>query len=402
MASKSQSTTKTVSIVSATDLLGREFPEPHAAVPGVLYEGVSILAGKPKLGKSWIGIDLANAVASGGLALGQIQVERGEVLFLALEDGWRRLQDRLRTTLIGEDTPPGLFFAVEWPRLDDGGLKGIENWMKKHPDTRLIVIDTLKRVRPQQNVRARLYDSDYDSVAPLGDLARKYHVSILIIYHTRKSESDDPIDLVSGTLGLTGAVDGVLVLKRSRGSCDATLHITGRDFGDKEIALSWNADLTCWRMLGDAAEYRLSDERRSMIEFLKQQSDRLTPKAVSDLLGREYNAVKKLLWTMGRDRQLEVDDKGRYSVLGNSGNRGNCSVNADGLGNRNGNSTSAPVAGVTLNDKPTVTEQTAEFQGNGNPGYSVTTVTDVSLNDDEDVIAAERYAIEHEDSIVKW
>jgi len=397
MASKPQSTAKSVNVVSAKGLLSTEFPEPRGAVPGVLSEGVSILAGKPKLGKSWIGIDLANAVASGGLALGQIQVERGEVLFLALEDGWRRLQDRLRTTLSGEDTPPGLFFAVEWPRLDDGGLTAIERWMQKHPDTRLVVIDTLKRVRPQQNMRARLYDSDYDSVAPLGDLARKYHVTILIIYHTRKSESDDPLDLVSGTLGLTGAVDGVLVLKRSRGSCDATLHITGRDFGDKEIALSWNADLTCWRMLGDAAEYRLSDERRSMIEFLKEQSEALTPKAVSNLLGREYSAIKKLLWTMRRDGQLEVDDKGGYSVLGNSGNRGNGAANADGFGNHNGNSTSPPLA---MNGNTAVTDQVRDCKGNGNPGYPVTTVTAVSLDEGEDIIAAERYAIENEDSDV--
>jgi hypothetical protein len=400
MASKPKSTTKTVKVLSATDLLGREFPEPRAAVPGVLSEGVSILAGKPKLGKSWIGIDLANAVASGGLALGQIQVERGEVLFLALEDGWRRLQDRLRTTLSGEDTPPGLFFAVEWPRLDDGGLNAIENWLNRHPNARLVVIDTLKPVRPRQNVRARLYDSDYDSVAPLGELARKYRVTILIVYHTRKSDSDDPVDLVSGTLGLTGAVDGVLVLKRSRGSCDATLHITGRDFGDKEIALSWNADVTCWRMLGDAAEYRLSDERRSMIEFLKQQSEPLTPKAVSDLLRREYSAIKKLLWTMARDGQLHVDTKGQYSVSSNTGNRGNSSISPDDHRNPDGNPVSKTVPVVTSDSKQPVTREAGVLQGNGNSSYPVTAVTNVSVDESEDIIAAERWAIEHEDSIL--
>jgi hypothetical protein len=398
MASKPESTTKPVKVLSATALLGSEFPEPRGAVPGVLAEGVSILAGKPKLGKSWIGIDLANAVASGGLALGQVQVERGEVLFLALEDGWRRLQDRLRTTLSDEATPPGLFLAVEWPRLDEGGLDAIEGWLKEHPDARLVVIDTLKRVRSQQNVRARLYDSDYDSIAPLGDLARKYHLTILVIYHTRKSDSDDPLDLVSGTLGLTGAVDGVLVLKRSRGSCDATLHITGRDFSDKEIALNWDVDVTGWRVLGEAAEYRLSDQRRAMIELLREQSAALTPKAVSDLSNREHNAVKKLLWTMARDGQLQVDNKGRYSVPSNTGNLGNFRVNDDGHGNPNGTSMSQPGVVVTPNGKSTVTGETMTFRGNDSDSYPVTTVTNLSLDEGEDIIAAERSAIENEDS----
>src|ERR1051325_11471878 len=102
--------------------------------------------------------------------------------------------------------------------------------------------------------------------------------------------------------------------------------------------------------LGDAAEYRLSDGRRSIIEFLKEQREALTPKAVSNLLGREYSAIKKLLWTMRRDGQLEVDEKGGYSVLGNGGNRGNCAANADGLGNPNGNPTS-------MNGKIAVTDQ---------------------------------------------
>jgi hypothetical protein len=154
-------------------------------------------------------------------------------------------------------------------------------------------------------------------------------------------------------------------------------------------------------MLGDAAEYRLSDERRSMIEFLKQQSDPLTPKAISDLRGGEHSAVKKLLWTMAGDGQLQVDSKGRYSVCSNTGNGGNCAVNADGHGNPKGNSTSPPVTVVTGNGNSTVTDETMKFHGNGSPSYPVTTVTEVSMDEDEDVIAAERWAIEHQDSKIE-
>jgi hypothetical protein len=114
---------------------------------------------------------------------------------------------------------------------------------KEHPQARLIVVDTLKRVRPVEHLKERIYNTDYDAVGPLGDLARKYGVAVVVIHHTRKMYSPDPLDLVSGSLGLTGAADGVLVLKRARGEADATLHATGRDYEDKEIALKFDKEI---------------------------------------------------------------------------------------------------------------------------------------------------------------
>jgi hypothetical protein len=299
-------------IFSAEELMARVFPEPRWAVPGILTEGVSILAGKPKLGKSWLALNVAVAVACGGRALGVIEVDAGPVLYLALEDGQKRLQDRLRKTLAGDPIPKNLFLQTEWKCFDDGGLLLLKEWLQDHSDARLIVIDTLKRVRPHERANGRLYDGDYDSIGPLGDLARAHNCAVLVVHHTRKMDSDDPLDLVSGSLGLTGAADGVLVLKRVRGEADAVLHATGRDFEDKEIALRWDAELTVWRMLGDAAEYRLSNERREVIALLKK-SGPLGPKAVADSLGRKQGACKKLLWHMHRDGELHADG-GRYSL----------------------------------------------------------------------------------------
>lgn len=303
-------------ICSAQDLMARVFSPVRWAVTGLLLEGVIIFAGRPKLGKSWLALNIAVAVACGGRALGAIEVEAGPVLYLALEDGQRRLQDRLRKTLAGGAIPENLFLATEWKRFDDGGLLLLKEWLIDHPDARLVVIDTLKRVRPHERGNGRLYDGDYDAVGPLGDLARAYGVSVLVVHHTRKMDSEDPLDLVSGSFGLTGAADGVLVLKRARGQADAVLHATGRDFEDKELALRWDAELTGWRMLGDAAEYKLSNERREVIALLKQ-SGPLAPKAVAEALDRKPSACRKLLCTMHRDGELRSDG-GRYSLVENN------------------------------------------------------------------------------------
>jgi AAA domain len=308
-----------VNIFSARDLLTTIFPELKWAVVGILPEGLVLFVGSPKLGKSWFALGVAAAVSSGGDALGAIQVEGGDVLYLALEDGRRRLQRRLNRLLRNTSIPTRLELATEWPRMDAGGIEALEDWLKDHPAARLVVIDTLKRVRPKELLGGRLYDGDYDALTPLGDLALHYGVCILLIHHTRKAESSDVIDLASGTHGLTGAADAVLVLKRARGQADATLHATGRDFEDKEIALRWDNEICGFRVLGDAGQYTLSDERLAVIALLENVGP-LRPKQVAQALEREYSATKKLLWTMKGDGQLKAV-KGRYSII--SGNPGN-------------------------------------------------------------------------------
>lgn len=308
-------------IRSAEQVLSKHFAEPKWVVPGLLPEGAYILAGRPKLGKSWAALGVGVAVASGGFAFGSIKVERGDVLYLALEDGERRCQSRLKGMLHGDVMPVGLDFAFVWPRLDAGGLAELEGWLRQHPDARLVVIDTLKRVRQQERAHSRLYDTDYDALAPLCDLARKYSVTILVVHHTRKADSDDPLDLISGSTGLTASVDGALVLKRARGESEATLHAFCRDLEEnKEIALRWNGQLNNWKALGDAAEVRRSKERQEIISLLIAQTAPLKPKAIAEMLGREYRAIKALLWKMMQDGEVHTKGDGGYFVTGKSVN----------------------------------------------------------------------------------
>src|SRR5215218_397230 len=310
--------------VRATELMAIEFPEPRWIVPGIVPEGTTILAGKPKMGKSWLALGTSVAVAAGGVALGTKRVDRGAVLYLALEDNPRRLQSRLKKLLSGGTAPEGLELATLWPRLGDGGLEALEAWLNAHPDARLVVIDTLAKFRAGQAGK-NIYKEDYEAVEPLVELAADHNVAVLIVHHLRKLGADDPLDQVSGSIGLTGGAEGALVLNRERGRADAYLYVTGRDIEEeKELALSWDSTTATWKIVGEAEEYRHSKERQEIDECLRALGEPAGPKEVSEALGKPYNNVKQLIWKMDRDGDLRSVGGGKYvPVTDNLDNRDN-------------------------------------------------------------------------------
>jgi hypothetical protein len=305
---------------SAADFIELEFPPTRWIIENLLGEGVYIFGGKPKLSKTWAAIDIAIAVASDGLALGHLPVTSGDVLLLGLEDGTKRLQKRLKIALRDGPIPARLTIAGKWPRLDKGGGAKIRKWIEQSENPALVIVDTLKKVRPSDDLRKRLYDLDYDPVKYLSDLFTSASVCGLIIHHTRKNAADDDIDLLSGSTGLTGAADGLWVLKRARGECDAVLSVSGKDVEDQQIAMRWDKDIYQWNVLdGDASKYQMSDGRRQVIDLL-QNSVPLTPKKVSEALGRSYATVKKLLFDMRQAGLVHSDSKGCYSLPGTTSN----------------------------------------------------------------------------------
>jgi AAA domain len=297
---------------TAKDLLEVELPEARCAVDGLITEGLTFECGAPKIGKSWLGLGLGIAVASGGYAFGKIKVEKGEVLYLALEDNPRRLQTRLRM-LLGEDSPPdGLYIETEWERLDQGGLERLEAWLEGHPTTRLVVIDVWTRVRPFTQNNSDRYQSDYEAASAVQALGVRHGVALVALYHTRKAESSDFVETVQGTFGTAGAADTIIVIKRSRGQADATLYVTGRDIEERELALQFTPDTGTWSLLGDAAEYGLAQTRKEVRDLVEAHGE-LTPKKVSELSSITWENAKVTMWRMANDGQLTATD-GTYSI----------------------------------------------------------------------------------------
>jgi len=305
-----------VRIFTAANLMEEELPPVRWVVPDILPEGVTFLAGKPKMGKSWMGLDLGLAIATGGVALGAKRVEQGEVLALFLEDkSTRRIQNRTGKLLVDRPAPENLHITNEWPRLDEGGAELLDDWVAIHPNARLVIVDTLAMLKPRANGRRTQYDEDRDAVDPLGPIAADHNVAILLVHHLREAESEDPLDMIHGSAGLTGGVDGALVLKRKRGQADAYLHVDGRDIENPaELALKWDAEAATWTVMGDAEEYRKSETRRAIVKVLKEADEPLGPKDVAELLDMPENRVKQRLYQMSKDGEVKVVSRGRYEL----------------------------------------------------------------------------------------
>jgi hypothetical protein len=227
-------------IKCAADLQTKTFEPLKLIVPKYLPEGISVLDGRPKIGKSWLALDTAVAVASGGICLGE-KCEEGDVLALMLEDSDRRLQRRL-TTMLGAQLgawPARLTYATSWPRLNEGGLNWIREWISKAPKARLVIVDILERVRQRDASREKqsLYSADYGALVALQELASEAMLSIVVCHHQRKLGADDLIDTLSGTLGLGGAVDSVLILGNERNQ-------NSKFFGGEDATLRNSASLS--------------------------------------------------------------------------------------------------------------------------------------------------------------
>lgn len=298
---------------SASDLETRVFEPIRWVVPGFIAEGVTLLAGKPKLGKSWLCLDIALAVATGGTVLGGVQCEQGDVLYLALEDNERRLQRRLKTLKPDGSWPANLAYATECPTLDEGGAELIRNWIGDAGRPRLVIIDVLARVRGKRNYKDQLYEQDYAAIRPLLDAVNGTGIALVLVHHARKTSGDDRLDAVSGSTGLTGSMETVLVL--DRGSDMVTLYGRGRDVEEIETALNFDKQACRWTALGDPNALRRSDQRRDVIELLEGEPNGMRPKQVAETLGMTDANTRQLLSRMASDCDIRKIKRGVYGPI---------------------------------------------------------------------------------------
>lgn len=298
--------------IDAETLLATEFEELRYVIPGYVVEGLTIVAGKPKLGKSWLAYDFAIAVASGGLAMGSIECEQGDVLYLALEDNHRRAKSRIQTVM-----PPLRKFSLKRlqlqftaPTIDSGLLPELDKWRIRSKNPRLIIIDVLAKVKPPQKKNQGVYAADYDAITPLQKYASEHRLAVVVITHTRKQEADDTLETVSGTNGLTGAADSILIL--SRDANGSILYGRGRDIEEIETAMLFDAGK--WSVLGHAGEVRKSDERKKIIQVLMENGE-LSPAEIAKLTGLKSVNVRQLLRKMVKAGDVSQPRTGSYSAM---------------------------------------------------------------------------------------
>ena len=233
-------------------------------VDDLLPQGLHLLAGAPKIGKSWLALWLCLRVARGE-PLWNFPTHPCEVLYLCLEDSFQRIQSRLFD--LTEDAPPTLHFAVMAEQLHSGLVEQIEQFLKEHPATGLVVIDTLQRIRTVSN-DVSPYANDYRDIGVLKGLADRHRIAVLLVHHLRKLGDDDPMNMISGTTGLSGGTDSNFVLRKSkRRENTATLYCTGRDIAYRELSLEFNSGTHIWNLLADDGE-QASDPHGRILPLL--------------------------------------------------------------------------------------------------------------------------------------
>jgi hypothetical protein len=237
------------------------------------------------------------------------------VLYLALEDGDRRMQRRITKLLptFGGEWPETFHYATQWPRADQGGIDEIEQWCDRHPDAHLVVIDVLAKFRAPSQSKRSAYEQDYAALSKLQELATRRLIAILVVHHTRKGEADDPAEEISGTFGLSGAADAFLVLKKS--SAGATLAGRCRDTEDVDLAVQFSQETCRWIILGDAVQVQRSDQRARVLAALENAPDGLSVRAImAEAQLRNRNAADLLLSKMAAAGEITRVKRGVYCV----------------------------------------------------------------------------------------
>ncbi|MFI3326350.1 MAG: helicase RepA family protein [Clostridia bacterium] len=242
--------------ISMTELFSTVYRTKQPIIDGLLNAGTYIFAGAPKLGKSFFMAQLAYHIST-GTPLWNYKIKKSTVLYLALEDDYNRLQSRLYR-MFGATSNENLHFSVSAGQLGQGLDEQLTGFMERNPDTKLIIIDTLQKIREADGDKLS-YANDYKLIARLKKFTDNYGICLLLVHHTRKQSADDKFDMISGTNGLLGASDGAFLLqKEKRTGNSAVLEISGRDQQDQKLYLKRNTETLLWEL--EKAEIELWNE----------------------------------------------------------------------------------------------------------------------------------------------
>lgn len=260
---------KKLTVIDGETLMDMRINPISFCIDSLLPQGVSLLCGAPKIGKSWLVLDWCVRIAKGE-EVWNFKTTKGTTLYLCLEDNLSRIQQRLNE--ITDEFPNNVFFATSSCSLPDGLAEQIESFVAEHKDTVLVVIDTFQMIRSKN--KDTTYANDYQEIEELKRLADKLKIPLLLVHHLRKQGDNDPLNKISGTTGISGAVDTTFILDKSkRSQNNATMICTGRDIEYRELELNFSKDNHIWDLVSDSVEspeILLSDEMIQLIEFMKK------------------------------------------------------------------------------------------------------------------------------------
>ena len=261
---------KELKIYSSEYIMNTQMKPIEYCVDGLISQGLFILAGAPKVGKSWLALDMCLSIAKREKVLGKA-TSCGHAVYLSLEDSLIRLQNRLYE--LTDDPSDNLHFAIMAESISNGLPEQIEYCRKRFDDLKIVVIDTLQKVR---NESESSYSSDYKELSVLKSLADKLGIAIVLVHHTRKCSDSDPFNMISGSTGLSGCVDGSMVLIESkRGSRTAKLYCVGRDIENAEISLQFDSNLKKWIVTDEPLNCKNKDNifLAALYVYLKKHID---------------------------------------------------------------------------------------------------------------------------------
>ena len=302
---------------TAAELVRMELAPPKWLVEGVFPEGVTIIAGKPKLGKSRLMRAVAYALAAGGVALGRVRVEQCGVLYLHLEGGLAGLRQHVLQLAGGDpaDVPSALDFRTDFPRGTEG-VAALAEYFEAHPECRFVVIDTLKHFRESPDGRGSMYDEDYAATTAISKVCHRYGVHAALVHHASKRAADgldDVLDLISGSTGLVAGVDnGAVLAKTSQG---VILGVRPRDLEGVDLAVEWDDQLNTWRVMGDAAIHNASEQQKVIFDVIKDSPDDLQAYEIAQILEMDPGKVRMQLHRMREKQPPLVDRRGKAWVI---------------------------------------------------------------------------------------
>jgi hypothetical protein len=279
-------------IYGADQLQGMYFDPLKYVCDDLLVEGCSILAGRPKMGKSWLALDLSFGIASGGQVMSK-DCKQGDVLYCALEDNQRRMQDRLRQIERHRPWPNRLKISHDWAKGPQA-ITQFKAWADSAGNPRLVIVDTLHKVKSPPKGKRDAYTEDYEALELIHTFSKETRISTLLITHTRKTEADDPFDTVMGSLGVTGAVDNILVLQRGQNGMTKLLG-KGRDMMEYTHAVAFDRDTCKWQITGDPDEIELGVTMKAVLDCLKGSSQAVLNKDIQTATKLDYRRVNNAL-----------------------------------------------------------------------------------------------------------